>query len=246
MNLPQVVSSEQWLAARKELLVREKAMTRMRDALNSDRRRLPMVRVEADYGFVGPDGEVGLVDLFDGRRQLVLQHFMFDPSWDDGCPGCSAGVDEISAGLLEHLRARETAFAAVSLAPFAKIKAYRERKGWQIAWYSSYDSRFNYDFHVTLDESVTPVMYNYRDKTELEQAGFGWLAEKPQEQPGMSCFLRDGDDIFHTYSTFGRGTEGLGDAYGVLDLTALGRQEEWEEPKDRYADAHVAAPTFAE
>jgi predicted dithiol-disulfide oxidoreductase (DUF899 family) len=244
--LPDVVSSEQWLAARKDLLAREKALTRMQDQLNADRRRLPMVRIEKDYRFAGPEGEVGLLDLFAGSRQLVLQHFMFDPSWEQGCSSCSAGVDEMSAGLLDHLRARDTAFAAVSRAPYPKIAAYRELKGWDIAWYSSHGSDFNYDFHVTLDESVAPVMYNYRDQDELRTAGLGWVLEEPGEQPGMSCFLRDGDELFHTYSTFGRGTEQMGGAYAVLDMTALGRQEEWEEPKDRAATAHAASPDFAE
>jgi len=246
VTLPQVVSSEQWLAARKELLRREKELTRMHDVLNADRRRLPMVRIEKDYRFEGADGEAGLLDLFAGSGQLVLQHFMFDPSWEEGCPSCSASVDDLSDGLLEHLRARDTAFAAVSRAPYPKIAAYKERKGWDFAWYSSYGSDFNYDFHVTADESVAPIMYNYRDKAELRQAGLDWILDQPSEQPGISCFLRNGDELFHTYSTFGRGTEQMGGAYAVLDLTALGRQEEWEEPKGRAANAHQAIPSFAE
>ncbi len=246
MTLPEVVPGEQWLAARKDLLAREKELTRMRDQLNADRRRLPMVRIEKDYRFEGPDGEVGLRDMFAGSRQLVLQHFMFDPAWEQGCPSCSAGMDEMSGGLLTHLRARDTAFAAVSRAPYPKIAAYQELKGWDIAWYSSFDSDFNYDFHVSLDESVAPVVFNYRERAELQAAGLGWVLEQPGEQPGLSCFLRDGDEVFHTYSTFARGTEAMGGAYGVLDLTALGRQEEWEEPKGRVADARRAMPDFAE
>ena len=245
MNLPQVVSREQWLEERRRLLVREKEMTRARDELNADRRRLPMVRVDKDYVFEGPDGQAGLLDLFQGRRQLVVQHFMFDPSWDEGCGSCSAGADELSEGLLRHLHARDTAFAAISRAPYPKIDAYRERKGWTFPWYSSFGSDFNYDFHVTLDASVAPVMFNYRDPAELQQAGMGWIMESPGEQPGMSCFLRDGDAVFHTYSTFGRGTEQMGGAYGVLDMTALGRQEDWEEPKGRAATDHAAVPDFS-
>jgi predicted dithiol-disulfide oxidoreductase (DUF899 family) len=246
MNLPQIVSGDQWLAARKELLAREKELTRMRDALSADRRRLPMVRIDKDYVFEGPQGQVGLPDLFAGSSQLIVQHVMFDPSWDEACPSCSASIDEHSAGLLSHLRARDTSFALVSRAPLAKIEAYRLRKGWTIPWYSSYGSDFNYDFHVTLDPSVAPIQYNYRDKAELEQAGLSWITASPSEQPGLSCFLRDGDAVFHTYATFGRGTEQVGGAYGFLDMTALGRQEEWEEPKGRVGKPRKAIPSFSD
>jgi predicted dithiol-disulfide oxidoreductase (DUF899 family) len=246
MNLPQVVSREQWLAARKQLLAREKELTRQRDALNADRRRLPMVRIDKDYRFEGPDGEVGLIELMQGCQQLVLQHFMFDPDWTQGCSSCTAAVDELSDGLLRHLRARNTAYAVVSRAPYAKIRAYQQAKGWTVAWFSSFGSDFNYDFHVSIDKSVAPVMFNYRGEDELSSAGLDWVLEQPGEQPGMSCFLREGDDIFHTYSTFGRGTEQLGGAYDVLDMTALGRQEEWEEPKGRAANARQARPDFSD
>jgi predicted dithiol-disulfide oxidoreductase (DUF899 family) len=248
MSLPQIVSREQWLVARKALLAREKQQTRERDRLNADRRRLPMVRVEKDYVFTGPDGSARLIDLFDGRRQLVLQHVMFDPDWEAACPACTAGLDELSAGLLRHLAARQTTFAAVSRAPYPKIAAYRAERGWDLLdWYSSFGSDFNYDFHVTLDASVAPIEFNYRDADELRAVGgFDWILTAPSsEQPGVSCFLRDGDDVFHTYSTFGRGTEAMGGAYSVLDLTALGRQEDWEEPKGRAGDAHAAIPDFA-
>jgi predicted dithiol-disulfide oxidoreductase (DUF899 family) len=248
MSLPDVVSRDEWLAARKELLEREKASTRARDALNADRRRLPMVRIEKDYVFDGPDGKVRLLDLFDGARQLAIQHFMFDPGWEEGCPSCTASVEEISDGFLSHLRARETSFVFVSRAPLAKIEAYKDAKGWTYRWYSSYESDFNYDFHVTLDESVAPIEFNYRGPDELAQAGMEWILEtsnQPMEQPGMSFFLRDGEAIFHTYSTFGRGAEQLVGAYSLLDLTALGRQEEWEEPKGRVADPHAADPSFS-
>jgi predicted dithiol-disulfide oxidoreductase (DUF899 family) len=235
-NLPQVVSRDEWLAARKELLAREKELTRARDVLNAERRRLPMVRIEKEYVFEGPGGEASLLDLFDGRRQLIVGHFMFDPSWDEGCPSCSAGADEISNGLLKHLHTRNTTFVYVSRAPLAKIEEYRASKGWTFPWYSSYGSDFNYDFHVTLDESVVPVEYNYRTSVEGEQ---------PFEAPGRSCFLREGDSVFHTYSVYARGLETVGGSYYFLDETALGRQEDWEEPKGRAADARGAIPDFS-
>jgi predicted dithiol-disulfide oxidoreductase (DUF899 family) len=247
MGLPTVVSPAEWLAARKELLAKEKAFTRQRDALNAERRRLPMVRVDKEYVFEGPDGKASLLDLFEGRRQLVVGHFMFDPTWEDGCPSCSAGAAEIAEGLLEHLHTRDTTFAYVSRAPLAKIERYKARKGWTFPWYSSYGSDFNYDFHVTLDESVTPVMYNYRSPAEHEQAGTaGYVeGEQPIEGPGRSCFLRDGDAVFHTYSVYARGLESVGGSYYFLDETALGRQEDWEEPKGRAASARGAIPDFS-
>jgi predicted dithiol-disulfide oxidoreductase (DUF899 family) len=244
MNLPTVVSREQWLAARTELLAREKAMTRARDVLNADRRRLPMVRIDKDYTFDGPQGAVSLRDLFGDSRQLVLQHVMFDPAWDNACDGCSAGLDELAPGLLDHLQARDTRFVAVSRAPYAKLDAFRTKRGWTFPWFSSFGSDFNYDFHVSLDAAVAPVVLNYRDATQLRAAGIGWATEGPSEQPGLSSFLRDGDAVFHTYSTFGRGTEAMGGAYAVLDLTALGRQEDWEEPKGRASSPHPADPSF--
>ena len=244
MSLPEVVSRDEWLRARRELLAEEKAMTRARDALNTRRRELPMVKVEKDYKFEGPNGPVGLLDLFDGRRQLFMQHFMFDPSWDDGCPSCTAGADEISDGLLEHLHSRQTTLVAVSRAPLAKLENYKARKGWKFAWYSSFGSDFNYDFNVTIDASVAPVMWNFRTLPELEEVGMGWLGEGSSEQPGYSIFLRDGDAVFHTYSTYARGAEMLGGSYYFLDLTALGRQEDWELPAGRSADPRGAVPNF--
>jgi predicted dithiol-disulfide oxidoreductase (DUF899 family) len=247
MSLPQVASRHEWLVARKELLAEEKAMTRARDALSTKRRELPMVKIDEDYVFEGPEGKAGLLDLFEGRRQLIVQHFMFDPRWDDGCPSCSAAADEISDGLLAHLYRRDTTFAAVSRAPIGKIEDYKRRKGWTFPWYSSYGSDFNYDFHVTMDESVAPIEYNYRTRAEHERAGTAYYfdGEQPNEQPGHSCFLRDGDDVFHTYSSYGRGAEWLGGSYAFLDLTALGRQEEWEEPKGRATDPRGAIPDFS-
>jgi predicted dithiol-disulfide oxidoreductase (DUF899 family) len=247
MSLPKVVSREEWLGARKDLLVREKELTRQRDALNADRRRLPMVEIEKEYAFEGSDGKATLLDLFEGRRQLIIGHFMFDPRWKDGCPSCSAGAEELSDGLLGHLRIRDTSFAYVSRAPIEKIEDYKGRRGWTFPWYSSYGSDFNYDFHVTMDESVAPMEYNYRTKEEHEQAGTGYYfdGEQPIEEPGTSFFLRDGEAVFHTYSMFGRGAEMVGGSYYFLDLTALGRQEEWEEPKDRTAHLRSASPSFS-
>jgi predicted dithiol-disulfide oxidoreductase (DUF899 family) len=245
MSLPRIVSNEEWRAARVELLAKEKEMTRARDALSAERRDLPMVRVGPDYRFQGPEGEVGLDELFDGRHQLIVQHFMFDPDWDDGCPSCTAAADEISDGLLEHLRARDTNFVVVSRAPLAKLDDYRRRRGWTFPWFSSSGSSFNYDFHVTIDASVAPVEFNYRGPDELRAAGFEWLLEGSSEQPGYSCFLRTDDGaIFHTNSVYARGTEWLGGAYAFLDLTALGRQEEWEEPTGRADSLRQARPDF--
>ena len=246
MTLPDVVSPDEWRAARVALLAEEKAMTRARDALSTKRRELPMVRISQDYRFDGPAGEVGLAELFEGRRQLVVQHFMFDPSWEDGCPSCTAAADELSPGLLAHLAARETSFAAVSRAPLDKIERYKAKRGWTFPWYSSAGSSFNYDFHASLDPAVAPVELNYRTADELPAAGFEWALQGPTEQPGYSCFLAAGGDIFHTYSAYPRGTEWLGGSYAFLDLTALGRQEDWEEPKGRADLVRGPVPDFAE
>ncbi|HVV13174.1 DUF899 domain-containing protein [Amycolatopsis sp.] len=248
MSLPQVVSREEWLVARKELLGREKELTRARDKLNTARRQLPMVAVTKDYVFEGPEGKVRLTDLFDGRSQLIVQHFMFAPDWDAGCPSCTAASDEISPGLLAHLAARDTSLAVVGRAPYPKIEAYRASRDWNFAFYSSYGSDFNYDFHVTLDESVAPVEYNFRTAEEHRAAGTGGYVEgdQPLERPGCSCFLRVGDDVFHTNSVYARGGEMTGGSYYFLDLTALGRQEEWEEPKGRARAVRSATPDFAE
>lgn len=247
MTLPEIVTREEWRAARLALLEREKELTRARDALSADRRRLPMVEVEKDYVFTGPDGEVGLLDLFEGRLQLLVGHFMFKPEWEDGCPSCSAGADEVNEGLREHLAVRDTTLGYVSRAPLEKIERYKAKKGWTFPWYSSYGSDFNYDFHVTLDPAVAPVEYNFRTAEEHAAAGTGYYVEGdfPIEGPGLSCFLRDGERIFHTYSQYARGAEWTGGSYAFLDLTALGRQEEWEEPKGRSAAARRTGPSFA-
>ncbi|HJX46531.1 MAG TPA: DUF899 family protein, partial [Gaiellaceae bacterium] len=191
MSLPDVVSREEWVAARKELLEKEKELTRKRDALSADRRRLPMVRIDKEYVFEGPNGKASLVDLFDGSRQLMIQHFMFDPAWDEGCPSCTAAADELSAGLLDHLRARQTAFAAISRAPLAKIEAYKQSRGWAFPWYSSFGGEFNYDFHATLDESVAPPMFNFGSRADYLEAGksnYFVEAKESVEVPGYSCF----------------------------------------------------------
>lgn len=238
MALPEIVSRGEWLAARVALLEREKQLTRLRDQLNADRRRLPMVRVEKDYRFEGPGGEATLADLFEGRSQLIVGHFMFDPSWDDGCPSCSAGADEMSPGLMHHLRQRDTTLAYVSRAPLAKIEDYKRRRGWTFPWYSSYGSDFNVDFDVTLDPAQDATTYNFRDAADIASDG------APVEMPGTSCFLRVGDDVFHTYSMYARGAEQTGGSYYWLDLTALGRQEDWEEPKGRAAATRDGRPVF--
>jgi predicted dithiol-disulfide oxidoreductase (DUF899 family) len=247
VSLPQIVSRERWLEARRALLAEEKAHTRARDRLSAARRELPMVRVEEEYVFEGPEGQTTLVGLFGDALQLVVAHFMFDPAWEEGCPSCSAGADEVAPGLLAHLAVRDTRLVFVSRAPLAKIEAYRARKGWTFPWYSSHGTTFNHDFGVTIDEAVTPLLYNFRTREEWEAAGkaAAVAGEQPYEMPGTSVFLRRGDEVFHTYSSYGRGAEWTGGSYAYLDLTPLGRQEDWEEPKGRAAAVRDARPDFA-
>lgn len=221
---PEVASREQWLAARLTLLEQEKALTRQRDALNAQRRALPMVPVDADYRFTGPEGEVGLAELFAGRRQLIVYHFMYHRDKGEGCDGCSFLVDNI--GHLAHLHARDTSLVLVSNAPLSELEAFKKRMGWNLPWYSSFGSRFNYDFHTTIDESQAPVEYNYRDKAELQRLGLSYHLKG--EQPGASVFLRDGEQVFHTYSTYGRGLDILMNGFHYLDLTPFGRGEGWD------------------
>jgi predicted dithiol-disulfide oxidoreductase (DUF899 family) len=222
---PNIVSRGEWLGARKALLAREKELTRQRDAVNAARRRLPMDRIDKDYLFEGPQGEVSLLNLFEDRRQLIVYHFMFDPAWDAGCSGCTGFVE--SLGDLTMLNDRDTSLVLVSRAPLPKLESYKGRQGWTLPWVSSFGSDFNYDFHVTLDEAVAPLEHNYRSKAELEQR-----ADEPHfmssETHGLSVFFRLDDDVFHTYSTYARGVEGLSDAYGLLDRTPYGRQEDFE------------------
>jgi len=223
---PGIVSRDQWVAERKKLLVHEKEVTRHRDRVNAERRRLPMVKIDKQYTFAGPDGPRSLIDLFDGRRQLIVYHFMFDPEWNEGCSGCTGYVDAL--GDLSMLAERDTSMVLISRAPLAKLEAYKEKRGWSLPWLSSHGSDFNYDFHVTLDESVAPVEYNFRDKAELESRGDETYFLKG-EQHGLSVFFRLGDQVFHTYSAYARGVEGLSNAYSLLDVTPYGRQEDWED-----------------
>ncbi|QGN48238.1 DUF899 domain-containing protein [Micromonospora sp. WMMC415] len=216
-----VVSQEEWLAVRTELLDREKHLTRLRDEVTALRRRMPAVVVEKDYRFAGPDGPVRLRDMFEGRRQLVVYHFMFDPSWSEGCTSCSFLVDNL--GHLAHLHAGDTTFVAVSRAPLSSIAPFKARMGWTFPWYSSHGSDFNYDFHVTLDEAVAPVAYNYKDRATLEREGLAHHLHG--EAHGLSVFVADADDrVLHTYSTYGRGLDAVLTTYHYLDLTPLGRQ----------------------
>jgi predicted dithiol-disulfide oxidoreductase (DUF899 family) len=246
MTLPRIATRDEWLAASKELLAKEKELTRQRDALNAARRELPMVEIDEDYVFEGPEGQVRLIDLFEGRRQLIVYHFMFDPAWEDGCPSCTAGTDELNPGFLDHLHTRDTSYALVSRAPLEKLERWRKKRGWDhLRWYSSSDSDFNYDFRVSIDGSVRPVEYNFRTKAEYEALGEEGFGSEPMELPGRSCFLQVDGRVFHTYSQYARGLESTGGSYYFLDLTALGRQEDWEEPKGRTESARAAQPDFA-
>jgi predicted dithiol-disulfide oxidoreductase (DUF899 family) len=206
-----------------------------------------MVAVEKDYVFEGPKGPARLIDLFEGRRQLIIYHFMFHPEWDEGCPSCSAGTDELAAGLLDHLRVRDTSYAMVSRAPLAKLERWKAHKGWELPWYSSFGSDFNYDFGVTIDASRGFDQYNYRSLDEYATMGQESMktSEQPYDMPGRSCFLQVDGRVFHTYSQYARGLESTGGSYYFLDLTALGRQEDWEEPKGRTELARSATPDFA-
>jgi predicted dithiol-disulfide oxidoreductase (DUF899 family) len=223
--IPKIVSQDEWLAERKKLLAHEKELTKHYDRVNAERRRLPMVKIQKDYLFECPEGKRSLADLFDGRRQLIVYHFMFDPEWDKGCPGCTGYVDAL--GDLSMLKDRDTTFVLISRAPLAKLEAYKALKGWSVPWVSSFSSDFNYDFHVTMDEKVAPIEYNYRNKAEMEARKGPNLMEG--EEHGLSVFFRVDDDLFHTYSTYARGTESLTDAYRLLDTTPYGRQEDFED-----------------
>ncbi|MBD1870947.1 DUF899 domain-containing protein [Leptolyngbya sp. FACHB-671] len=222
---PKIVEQNEWLTARKTLLEHEKEYTRQRDRINAERRRLPMIKLEKDYTFEGSNGSVKLIDLFDGRTQLIIYHFMFAPEWEKGCMGCTGYVDAL--GDLSMLSDRDTTFVLVSRAPLPKLEAYKTLKGWTVPWYSSFGSDFNYDFHVTLDENIAPIEYNYRDKAELERRNGSNVMQG--ESHGLSVFFRIGDDVFHTYSTYGRGVESLTDSYSLLDMTPYGRQEDFED-----------------
>jgi predicted dithiol-disulfide oxidoreductase (DUF899 family) len=222
---PPIASAEAWREQRLKLLASEKELTHHYDRVSAERRRLPMVKVEKDYVLEGPDGTVRLVDLFEGRRQLIIYHFMFAPDWEKGCGACTYFVD--SQGDLSGLNRRDTTFALVSRAPLAKLEAYKALRGWRWPWYSSFGSDFNYDFHVSFDASVAPVEYNYRTPAELKASNSPNVAEG--EEHALSVFFRLEDDVFHTYSTYARGTELLFDAATLLDTTPYGRQQSFED-----------------
>lgn len=219
---PRVVSRSEWLAERKVLLEHEKELTKQNDRVAAERRRLPMVKVDKDYIFDTLSGKKPLLSLFEGKRQLVIYHFMFDPDWQKGCSGCTQLGDAL--GDLTLLAERDTRFVMVSRAPLLKLLAYKAEKGWNLDWVSSFGSDFNYDYHVTLNDEIAPREYNYRRPPELDQPHV-----IKGERHGMSVFFRVGDDVFHTYSSYARGTEALMDATRILDITPYGRQEDFED-----------------
>ncbi len=236
MEASKIVSREEWLAARKALLAREKELTRMRDRLSAERRALPWVKVDKTYVFEGPNGRQTLADLCERRAPLSIDHFRFGPGWTEGCVGCSFLADHID-GPAQHLRHHDVQWFVVSRAPYAEFQAFRKRMGWRFNWVSSHGSDFNYDFRV----SFTPeelakgkVDYNYG------------LYEGYEELHGTSIFFKDdAGDIFHTYSTYARGDDLLIGAYNFLDLTPKGRNEttlqDWVRHHDRYESAPAQA-----
>jgi predicted dithiol-disulfide oxidoreductase (DUF899 family) len=237
-----IVSRDEWLAARKAHLAREKELTRQRDQLSAERREQPWVKVEKNYVFDVPEGKETLSDLFDGRSQLIIKHFMLGPGWKEGCVGCSFHADHID-GTLMHLGHHDVTLLAVSRAPLAEIEAFKNRMGWRFKWVSSYDSDFNYDFHVSFTpEEIAQgrTYYNY----ELR-------ALKSEEMSGISVFYKDAaGDIFHTYSSYARGSDILLGTYNYLDLTPKGRNEtgnhnltDWVRHHDRYDDGGFVDPT---
>jgi predicted dithiol-disulfide oxidoreductase (DUF899 family) len=228
-----VVSHEEWLAARRQLLSEEKAFTRQRDALSQRRREMPWERIEKTYRFEGPAGSLSLADLFDGRSQLLVYHFMLGPDWENGCKSCSFWADNYN-GIDVHLAQRDVTLAAISRAPYPKIAEFKQRMGWSFAWYSSFGDDFNYDFHVSFHPSDLKngeVEYNF----EMRKMSM-------DEMPGISVFTRnDAGEIFHTYSCYARGLDMLNGAYHLLDLTPKGRDEDglpfsmsWVRHHDRY------------
>ena len=230
-----VVSREDWLAARRALLVKEKAHTRARDALNRERLALPWVKLDKSYVFDAPAGKKTLIELFDGRSQLMVYHFMLGPDWDAGCPGCSFLADHLD-GTLPHLNNHDVTLVAVSRAPLAKIQAYQRRMGWRFPWVSAHGSDFNTDFHVSFsreDLAGETIAYNFVDLP---------AAQGHDELPGLSAFYRDADgQVFHTYSTYARGAEELLGTMMILDRAPLGRNEEGDmdfiRRHDEYDDA---------
>lgn len=228
-----VVLEAEWLVARKDLLNREKELTRLRDEVSRHRRELPWVKVEKQYVFDGPNGKKTLADLFAGRSQLIVYHFMFGPEWEEGCKSCSYLADHFD-GANWHLPHRDVAFAVISRAPLSKLEAYRKRMGWRFKWLSSYANDFNFDYHVSATEdeqSKGRMYYNYQTQD--------WVNE---EMPGLSVFYKEENgDVFHTYSTYGRGLDILVGAYNFLDLAPKGRDEDhldfamkWVRRHDQY------------
>ena len=237
----EVVSHEQWIQARKEFLAQEKEFTRQRDEISRLRRELPWEKVEKKYEFEGPAGKLTFADLFGGRSQLVMYHFMLGPGWAEGCPSCSYISDHFD-GMTIHLANRDVNLVVVSRAPIAEIEAFKKRMGWRFRWVSSFGSDFNYDYQVSLkpdDVGKGKVYYNY-DYTEFPS----------QERPGLSVFFKDSaGDIFHTYSTYARGLDILVGAYNFLDLVPKGRDEAglkhsmaWVRHHDKYSEGYFVDP----
>lgn len=233
MQAHKIVSREEWLQERRALLAEEKAHLRAHDALAERRRALPWVRVDKAYQFDGPDGKETLSDLFAGRSQLIVKHFMLGPGWQEGCVGCSFGADQLDGSLI-HLLNHDVTLIAVSRAPYAEIARFHKRMGWRFKWVSSHGSDFNFDYHVSFteaDKARGKVFYNY---AEIDYAG--------EELPGFSVFTKDeSGQLFHTYSVFARGTEDVGTVYGFLDVTPKGRNEppganlsHWVRHHDKY------------
>ena len=241
LGRPKAVSHPEWLAARSEFLTKEKEFTRLRDELSRQRRALPWERVEKRYEFDSTRGKVTLADLFDGRSQLIVYHFMFGPGWQEGCPSCSYLADHFDGPAI-HLANRDTTLAVVSRAPLAEIEAFKKRMGWKFPWVSSFGSDFNYDYHVSFkpqEKSGGKVYYNYG------------VEEFPSEEaPGASVFARDATgEVFHTYSSYARGLDILVGAYNFLDLTPKGRDEDglaftmsWVRHHDRYTEGYFVDP----
>lgn len=223
---PPIISPEAWRLQRLKLLEEEKALTRQTDALAAKRRRLGMVKLTKPYTFEGPDGKVPFTDLFKGQQQLIVYHFMFDPESEKGCPGCTGFVNAM--GDISGLEKRRSTFALISRAPYPKLAGYAKAQGWDRAWYSSFGSDFNYDFHTTIDSDRVPAEYNYKDEAEL-RALFKEEGPMKFEAHAFSVFFRIGEDVFHSYSCYARGVETLTSFYPMLDRTPFGRQEDWED-----------------
>ena len=234
VNGHQTASRQQWLTARLTLLEQEKELTKRSDELARQRAALPWVPVDKDYTFDTEEGKASLADLFAGRSQLIVYHFMLGPDWTEGCPSCSAIADGFE-GIRIHLENHDVSLVAISRAPLDRLLAYRHRMGWTFPWASSLGSDFNYDFHVTIDPGVAPVEYNFRGQDELEARNVNWK-DWAGEQPGMSTFALNGGEVFHAYSAYARGFDAMWGAYAWLDRAPLGRNEDgyWWHRHDEY------------